>query len=216
MRLKFSVLHLARLCAAITMSVVLQPAAMAATGTSTEAETIILIRHGEKPAAGLGQLNCQGLNRALALPRLMESKYGKPDFIFAPDPASQKKDNGILYDYVRPLATVEPSAIYFGLPIQSGIGFAKVDELLAALLAPQYRNSRLLVAWEHKIVEEVARRIVTEHGGDANSVPHWHYADFDSIYLLLISRNPDNSISNVSFSVDQQGLNGLPTSCPGT
>jgi hypothetical protein len=213
--MKLSALHLARLCAAMTMIAALQPAAMAITGTSAEAETIILIRHGEKPAAGLGQLNCQGLNRALALPRLMESKYGKPDFIFAPDPASQKKDNGILYDYVRPLATVEPSAIYFGLPIHSTIGFAKVDELHNTLLAPQYRNSRLLVAWEHKIVEEVTRRIVTENGGDANSVPHWNSADFDSVYLLRITRNHDNSISNVSFSVDKQGLNGMPTTCPG-
>jgi hypothetical protein len=220
MPIKLSALHLARLCAAIAMSVALLPGSMAATNTGTETETgtetIILIRHGEKPAAGLGQLDCQGLNRALALPRVMEHKYGKPDFIFAPNPASQKKDNGILYDYVRPLATVEPSAIYFGLPINADIGFAKVDELIKTLLAPQYRNSRLLVAWEHKIVEEVARRIVTEHGGDANSVPHWIYTDFDSIYLLHVTRNPDNSISNVSFSIEKQGLNGRPKSCPGT
>jgi hypothetical protein len=31
-------------------------------------ETIVLVRHGEKPDKGLGQLDCQGLNRALALP----------------------------------------------------------------------------------------------------------------------------------------------------
>ena len=33
---------------------------------STTVETLICIRHGEKPATGLGQLSCQGLNRALA------------------------------------------------------------------------------------------------------------------------------------------------------
>lgn len=33
--------------------------------------TIVIIRHGEKPSAGLGQLSCQGLNRALALPQVL-------------------------------------------------------------------------------------------------------------------------------------------------
>jgi hypothetical protein len=34
----------------------------------SKVETIIFIRHGEKPLSGLGQITCQGLNRALALP----------------------------------------------------------------------------------------------------------------------------------------------------
>ena len=79
--------------------------------------TLVFIRHGEKPDAGLGQLNCQGLNRALALPRVIFKSFGKPDFIIVPNPASQKKDKGELYDYVRPLATAEPTAISFGLPV---------------------------------------------------------------------------------------------------
>jgi hypothetical protein len=41
-------------------------------------ETIVLIRHGEKPDSGLGQLTCKGLNRALALPALLIGRYGKP------------------------------------------------------------------------------------------------------------------------------------------
>jgi hypothetical protein len=28
-------------------------------------KTIVFVRHGEKPQGGFGQLNCQGLNRAL-------------------------------------------------------------------------------------------------------------------------------------------------------
>ena len=69
-------------------------------------ETIVLVRHGEKPADGLGQLNCQGLNRALALPAVIEKLFGRPDAIFAPDPAQSKEDYGRLYNYVRPLATI--------------------------------------------------------------------------------------------------------------
>ena len=38
-------------------------------GSATE--TIVFVRHGEKPANGLGQLDCQGFNRALALPAVI-------------------------------------------------------------------------------------------------------------------------------------------------
>lgn len=49
-------------------------------------ETIVCIRHGEKPLLGLGQLTPRGLNRGLALPEVLLTKFGKPSFIFAPDP----------------------------------------------------------------------------------------------------------------------------------
>ena len=88
-----------------------------AAGTSRSEETIVLIRHGEKPVDGLGQLNCQGLNRSLALPRVLLAKFGKPAFIFAPNPTRQVNDKGRPYDYVRPLATIEPTAIQLGLPV---------------------------------------------------------------------------------------------------
>ena len=187
------------------------PAGIAA--TTPDIQTIVLLRHGEKPDAGLGQLNCQGLNRALALPRVLETKYGKPDAIFASNPAAQKKDHGILYSYVRPLATIEPSAIYFGLPVDATIDFSKTDDLRNALLAPQYRRSVLVVAWEHHIIEKLARQIVVEYGGDRASVPRWEDTDFDSLYLLRIVR--DDSGARIVFSIDQEGLNGRPLTCPG-
>src|ERR1700676_2675906 len=135
--------------------------AYAAGGT---VETIVMVRHGEKPAAGLGQLSCQGLNRALALPQVIKGKYGKPDFIFAPDPAKEKNDSGIKYDYVRPLATIEPTAIYFGLPVNASIGFSRTDDLHATLLAPQYKSSLVVVAWEHKIIEALTTRLLLYWG----------------------------------------------------
>jgi len=60
-------------------------------------ETIIMVRHGEKPEQGLGQLNCRGLNRALKLPAVIEAEFGKPDVIFAPNPAELKEDKGAHY-----------------------------------------------------------------------------------------------------------------------
>jgi hypothetical protein len=89
-------------------------------------ETIALIRHGEKPHQGLGQLNCQGLNRALALPQIIARRFGKPDFIFTPNPSDRKMDAGVAYDYVRPLATVEPTAISFGLPVDASLRISDI------------------------------------------------------------------------------------------
>lgn len=61
-------------------------------------ETIVLVRDGEKPDKGLGQLDCQGLNRALALPPVIAKIFGRPSAIFAPDPSQQKQDDGVSYD----------------------------------------------------------------------------------------------------------------------
>jgi hypothetical protein len=92
------------------------------TGTAARSddtvETIVFIRRGEKPDKGLGQLNCKGLNRALALPPVIAKLFGRPSVIFAPDPSDRKVDDGEPYDYVRPLATIEPTAISFGLPVR--------------------------------------------------------------------------------------------------
>ena len=65
-------------------------------------ETLVLVRHGEKPDTGLGQLDCQGLNRALALPHVIAKTFGRPSAVFAPDPSRQMQDHGVAYDYVRP------------------------------------------------------------------------------------------------------------------
>jgi hypothetical protein len=78
-----------------------------ACATDNTVETLVFVRHGEKPAEGLGQLSCKGLNRSLALPAVIAAKFGKPDAIFAPDPGQQKNDGGHPYYYVRPLATIE-------------------------------------------------------------------------------------------------------------
>ncbi len=175
-------------------------------------QTIVMVCHGEKPDEGLGQLSCQGLNRALALPRVIEMKFGRPDAIFAPNPAKQKNDRGTRYDYVRPLATIEPTAIYFGLPVNASIGFKNVDKLADALLSANFRRSVVVVSWEHAIVEETARRIVKRYGGDASRVPKWASEDFDSIYVVRITHRAGTPV--VLFSAEHEGLNDQPTACP--
>ncbi|CAN0623119.1 conserved exported protein of unknown function [Burkholderia multivorans] len=198
---------------AASLAAITALASMQVRAADVQIETIVMVRHGEKPAAGLGQLTCEGLNRALALPRVIEAKYGRPDVIFAPDPARQKNDRGVNYDYVRPLATIEPTAIYFGLPVNASIGFADIDGLRAALLAPAYRQSRVVVAWEHSVIEELARRIVRDYGGDPADVRRWPSDDYDSIYVLRIMRR--GSDASAVLSVEQENLDHRPKTCPG-
>ncbi len=176
-------------------------------------QTIVMLRHGEKPHDGLGQLNCQGLNRALALPPVIRKAFGRPAAIFAPNPSEQKIDFGKLYDYVRPLATIEPTAIAFGLPINSGIGQSRVAALRRRLDAPEFHDAFALVAWEHNEIPRLARALMKAHGGDPGVVPEWNGRDFDSIYVIRIKRTGPDAVA--SFELTHEGLDGQPVACPG-
>jgi hypothetical protein len=186
------------------------------TGTAARSddtvETIVFIRHGEKPDKGLGQLNCKGLNRALALPPVIAKLFGRPSVIFAPDPSDRKVDDGEPYDYVRPLATIEPTAISFGLPVNASIGVSKMDQLQVALEQPLNRNGLILVAWEHKLIENIVRMLLNAHGGDAAMVPKWHGDDFDSIYVVTMNWTGDTA--KATFVHQHEGLDGQPNLCP--
>ncbi|WP_321901596.1 histidine phosphatase family protein [Paraburkholderia tropica] len=213
--LRYSTLaHRAKNCAIVAALAVtaLSGARSAAAKTGQDVETLIFVRHGEKPDAGLGQLNCKGLNRALALPAVIAAKYGKPDAVFAPDPGEQKDDRGHAYYYVRPLATVEPTAIQFGLPIQTPYGHSHTDALEKTLLDPAWNKRTVLIGWEHREIESLVRKIVAEHGGEAADVPKWKSADFDSIYVVRIDWSGEQP--RASFSHDREGLDGRADDCP--
>ena len=175
-------------------------------------QTIVLLRHGEKPSAGLGQLDCQGLNRALALPAVIRKLFGKPDYIFAPNPGETKPDGGKSYNYIRPLATIEPTAIAFGMPVDTSFGVSGIDELRSRLESPAYRNAFSLVAWEHDKLAELTQRLVADAGGQTSIVPKWQGSDFDGIYVLKIARS--GSTQSVTFSRQTEGLDHRPQTCP--
>ena len=202
---------LPRLSAALAaIAIAFAPAACALADDSTE--TIVIMRHGEKPVGGYGQLNCQGLNRAMALPRVLRKLFGKPDAIFAPDPSSAVDDPAGRADYVRPLATIEPTAVAFERPIVADIGFDDVAGLATRLQQPAYRSSLVFVAWEHVKGEAVARVLLAANGGDARSVPKWGHSDFDSLYVVKLV--PSGAGRKASFTLMREGLDGQPTTCP--
>lgn len=175
--------------------------------------TIVFLRHGEKPESGLGQLNCQGLNRALALAPVIAKTFGRPDAIFAPDPSHPKEDAGRYYDYVRPLATIEPTAILFGLPVDVSFGFADTQGLQAALEKQRMPDLSVfvVVAWEHRQIAPTVRMLLATHGADAETVkkvPDWDRNDFDSMYVVTIGE------TKTTFEQKREGLDGQPEACP--
>ncbi len=178
-----------------------------------EGETIVLIRHGEKPTEGLGQLTCKGLNRALALPDVLIKRYGKPDFIYAPNPSVQVRDGNRPYSYVRPLATIEPTAIRLGMPVNAQIGFDEIERLQQELTQPIYADSLIFVAWEHLYLYQFARQMLVSYGKDASVVPDWPNSDYETIYIFRILRS--NGKPQVTFTIAKEMLDdSLSDSCP--
>ncbi len=193
-------------------SLLLPFAAWAAPATDPAEQKIIFIRHAEKPALGLGQINCQGLNRALALPAVLLARFGKPDFVFAADPHEKKIDGDQSYNYVRPLLTVAPTAVQAGLPINTAFGYDDIEALQQELAAPRYQNALVLVAWEHKKLEDMVKAMLRDMGGQPGAVPHWKGSDFDSIYVVTVRRSEGKA--SASFRHEQQQLNGQAAACP--
>jgi hypothetical protein len=180
-------------------------------------ETIVAIRHAEKPDAGLGQLNCQGLNRALALPQVLIPRYGPPAAIFAPDPAEQVSDRSqTLYSYLRPLITIEPTAIAVGMPVNAQIGFTDIIRLQDAVTAPVYANALVYISWEHLLLNRFAQQLLTSYGKDPSVLPDWPNSDYDRIYIFKIApaAGPGGK-PQLTFTIEHEGLDGhLSDTCP--
>jgi hypothetical protein len=177
-------------------------------------ETIVFLRHGEKPPKGLGQLTPQGLNRSIALSKVLPDKYGKPDFIFAPDPVfTRVREGGSNFYYVRPLVTIEPTAILLGMPIQTPYGFSQIAELNAELTGAKYAHATVFVAWEHGYEYKAAVNLMKQYGGDSTKVPRWPGKDYDSLYVIRIIRENEKP-TVVSFTLDHEGLDNLGTEMP--
>ncbi len=174
-------------------------------------ETIVCVRHGEKPTGGLGQLNCRGLNRALALPDVLLAKFGTPRFVFAPNPA-QKIDELRAYNYVRPLMTIEPTAIRCGLPVNTQFGYLEIKGLETELQKQEYQNATVFVAWEHRLLDEFVKQLVKTNGGDPAQVPSWPGNDYDTIFLVKITQAGGHK--SVAFTIDHEGLNNLSDAYP--
>jgi regulation of enolase protein 1 (concanavalin A-like superfamily) len=201
--------HVASSLATVTFASTAVAKAPVTTGTTTE--TIVFMRHGEKPAAGYGQLTCQGLQRALALPTVLTGAFGSPQAIFAPNPTTKVPDSAGSFYYVRPLATIEPTAIRAGLPVNTQYGYTDRTGLQNALLSSAFASATVFVAWEHLELQAIVQNIMTAYGSGV-TVPAWPSADFDSLYVVRVTNA--SGVISAQFEHDYEGLNNLPTTCP--
>jgi hypothetical protein len=151
------------------------------------------------------------LNRALALPNVLIAKYGKPNLLYAPNPTVKVSDPAGSFYYVRPLATIEPTAIQLGLPVSTRYAYNDITTLQAALVTPTKAGTTIFVAWEHVQLQKVVQNIMNQYGGGA-VVPAWTSGDFDSLYVVRVDYV--GSTITAQFSRDREGLNAQPTTCP--
>lgn len=169
-------------------------------------ETILFIRHAEKPGEGLGQLSCKGFDRSISLPNVILKKFGEPDYLVAPNPTIQKLDKGISYNYLRPLATLEPFAIKISKNINLTCGYDDINCISNLLLENKYENKIILVAWEHHNIEDIVKKIALTKGVTLN-IPNWDSDDFDTIYVLKMTKN------SLGLTLDKEGLENQNEKC---
>jgi|GEM_PF-350621 len=179
-------------------------------------QQIIIMRHAEKPSTpvgSLGQLSCQGLNRALQLPPSLYTQFGKADTMLSVNSAGPDSD----YSYVRPLMTTEPTAIQYGKPVLTSLVFTNNILTPSALLSPNFRDSLIYVTWEHKQITPISKHIAIYLGynPDASNIPSsWPNNDYDTIYNFEVVWY--KGIPALSFSIGSEKLDNLSTYCPNT
>jgi hypothetical protein len=175
-------------------------------------ETIVFVRHGEKPAVGEnGQLTCQGQNRAIALPLVLIPRYGNPDYVFAAEPVENQDDNGVNYWYLRAMATIEPTATAAGVTIDLDYDKDEIDDLETELDKSSYANSLVFVAWEHNELDQLVINLIHDNGGDSSVVPAWNDDDYDSVFVVTMTRGSGQTTA--VFAHDQEGLDNQSTDC---
>jgi hypothetical protein len=194
------------------------PKGVAEPGTDWN-ETVVLVRHGEKPLLHpVGQLNCQGLERALALPAVL-ARYGHPAAIYAPNPATLTTEGDPLPDapkwaYIRPLMTIEPYAVALGMPVNTAIATNDLGSLQNAIFQPAYSHALIVVAWEHIQAWKFAEQLLAQYQLNPELAPHWHNDQYDTIYVFHFFTGPDGK-RKLDFKVDAEQLDGkLPSTCP--
>ena len=99
-----------------------------------------------------------------------------------------------------------------GLPVNTQFGYLEIKGLERELRRPKYQNATIFVAWEHYLLDDFVKDLVKTHGGDPTQVPPWPHDDFDSIFVVKITRSGGRE--TVAFTIDHENLNNLSDTCP--
>lgn len=178
-------------------------------------QTLVFLRHGEKPAGGLGQLNCQGLNRAMNLASVLPEKFGKANYVFAANPTRnvEEGEHDNSYSYIRPLMTISPSAIKLGLPVNIKFSANDTSALADELVEDKYHNAIIYTAWSHGYLPELINKVASEASGEKHTITEdWSGDDYDTLYVLTLTwHNGKASLLSRNY---KQGLNNGERTCP--
>ncbi|HGM5555085.1 TPA: histidine phosphatase family protein [Pseudomonas putida] len=178
-------------------------------------QTLVFLRHAEKPEGGLGQLNCQGLNRAIDLSTLLPEKFGKADYVFAANPTRNVEEGELdnSYSYIRPLMTISPAAIKLGLPVNIEFSANDTSDLARELTEDKYHNATIYTAWSHGYLPELINKVAGKAVGEKQTITDdWASGDFDSLYVLTLTwHNGKASLQSHSY---KQGLDNGKATCP--
>ena len=148
---------------------------------------IVIIRHAEKPDGG-NNLNCQGLNRAMQLPKVLNAKFGIPSAIFIPAVESGDKTRN-----ARMFQTVTPFAVKYGLPINSSHEEQDYKGLASDV---QNRFGTVFIVWEHNGISHITKAL-----GIKKQELNWPDNDYDSIWIITIKNGVATLVK------DKEGLN---------
>jgi len=135
----------------------------------SDQQKIVLMRHAEKPQDG-DNLSCQGLNRSLALPKVLNQTIGIPDYIYIP---SIKNDQAT--KHLRMLQTITPFAVQYNLKINSEYN---EDEIKKVLRDIKNKQGTILIVWSHSELPDFAKEL-----GLKKSIK-WEKDDFDSLWVI--------------------------------
>lgn len=174
---------------------------------NADIEKIIIVRHGEKPSTDLGQLSCVGLNRSLMLPAYFHKNFAKPNYIFAPNPSVTNQN----FSYVRPLATIEPTAIALEMPVNTQVGYNDPEKFAQTLLENKYHHATIIVAWEHNNIVKIANILFKKF--DSNlTAPTWNENNYNMVFVFTIdwSKTP----ATLHFERASEGFKNISAICP--
>ncbi|MDB5234699.1 MAG: hypothetical protein JWR44_1692 [Hymenobacter sp.] len=136
---------------------------------------IVIIRHGEKPIEG-DNLSAQGLERALALPEVLNNLLPRPPhFTYVPCIGTDKEET----TRVRMMQTVLPYAVQHNLTINSDYAPDEIKGLVKELR--RHRGTVLLV-WEHHNIVKIAEALGIEEPQE------WPDDDYDSIWTITFKK----------------------------
>jgi hypothetical protein len=130
---------------------------------------VVIIRHAEKPDDG-DDLSCQGFNRSLLLPKVLEQKFDIPAHTYVPALECGKSTS-----HSRMFQTVTPFAVKHNLKINSKFGEDEVEKVAEDVLG---RTGTVLIVWEHSKIPDLAKALKVAEPGD------WKKHDFDSIWVI--------------------------------